>query len=65
MPYSENHTDLLPEIDRMIRDKVDIDIIWEYTDNLLLKQTYGLTDDEISLAKRIWKQLSNRRLGRK
>ena len=65
LPYNEAHSVLLPEIDRMIREKVDIDTILEYTDNKLLKQTYGLTDIEISIAKRIWKKLSNRRLGRK
>jgi hypothetical protein len=64
LPYNEAHSILLPEIDRMIRDKIDIDTILEYTDNILLKQTYGLTDIEISIAKRIWKKLSARRLNR-
>ena len=65
IPYKPENQIMFSVIDKMIRDKVNIDTILEYTDNILLKQTYGLTDNEISLAKGIWKKLSNRRLGRK
>lgn len=64
LPYDEAHSILLPEIDRMIREKVDIDAILEYTDNILLKQTYKFTDKEIKLSNSIWKKLSSRRLNR-
>ena len=45
LPYNEAHSALLPEIDRMIREKVDIDTILEYTDNIILKDTYNFTDN--------------------
>lgn len=65
LPYNDNHADLLPEIDKMIRDKVDIDVILDFTDNVFLRNSFGLTQNEIRIAKRIWRKLSNRRLGRK
>jgi adenine-specific DNA-methyltransferase len=64
LPYNENNTDLLPLIDKMIREKKDISEILKITNQKILKENYGLSDSEIELAHSIWKKLSNRRLNR-
>ncbi|WP_047416506.1 class I SAM-dependent methyltransferase [Cellulophaga sp. Hel_I_12] len=64
LPYNENNSDLLPLIDKMIREKKDISEILKITNQKILKENYGLSDSEIELAHSIWKKLSNRRLNR-
>lgn len=64
LPYNENNSTLLPVIDRMIREKNDISEILEKTNQLVLKQNFGLSDEEIKLADGIWRKLSKRRLSR-
>lgn len=64
LPYDENNSTLLPVIDRMIRGKNDISEILEKTNQLVLKQNFGLSDEEIKLADGIWRKLSKRRLSR-
>ena len=64
IPYNERNDKILPKIDLMIREKVDINKILEYTDDFVLKKGFGFTDSEIKLANNIWKKLLKRRLGR-
>lgn len=64
LPYNSNNADLLPEIDKMIRDKKDISEILKMTNHKILKKNFGFTDSEIELADSIWKKLSKRRLTR-
>lgn len=64
LPYNENNADLLPIIDKMIREKKDISELLKITNQKILKENYGLTYEEIDLADSIWKKLSNRRLNR-
>lgn len=64
IPYSENNSELLTEIDNRLRNKQSILEILEYTNNIILKETFGFTDKEIAIADSIWKKLSNRRLNR-
>ena len=64
LPYNENNSDLLPVIDKMIREKKDISEILKITNQKILKENYGLSDSEIELADSIWKKLSKRRLNR-
>ena len=64
IPYNEKNDKILPKIDSMIRDKVDINKILEYTDDIVLKKGFGFSDSEIRLANRIWKKLLKRRLNR-
>ncbi|WCC41745.1 class I SAM-dependent methyltransferase [Tenacibaculum finnmarkense] len=64
LPYNENNAELLPVIDKMIREKKDISELLEITNKKILKENFGLTDSEIKLADGIWKKLSNRRLNR-
>ena len=64
LPYNENNSDLLPIIDKMIREKKDISEILKITNQRILKDNFGFTDSEIKLADSIWKKLSNRRLNR-
>lgn len=64
LPYSENNATLLPEIDNMIREKNDIEEIVKITNQIILKENYGLSKKEIGLAHSIWKKLSQRRLNR-
>ncbi|RDI49554.1 Eco57I restriction-modification methylase domain-containing protein [Flavobacterium glaciei] len=64
LPYNENNSNLLPIIDKMIREKKDISEILKITNQKILKENYGLSDYEIELADSIWKKLSKRRLNR-
>jgi adenine-specific DNA methylase len=64
LPYKDENADLLSQIDKMLRAKTNIDEILKISNERILKQGYGFTDDEIKLANRIWKKLSNRRLNR-
>ena len=42
----------------------DNSVILKITNEKILKENYGLTNEEIELADSIWKKLSNRRLNR-
>jgi adenine-specific DNA-methyltransferase len=64
LPYEEKNEELLLLIDEKIRNKTNIEEIVKITNEIILKQNYGLTDNEIEIAHRIWKKLSSRRLGR-
>jgi len=64
LPYNEKNSELLPIIDKMIREKKDISELLKITNEKILKENYGLTNEEIELADSIWKKLSNRRLNR-
>ena len=64
LPYNEKNAELLPIIDKMIREKKDISELLKITNEIILKENYGLTNEEIELADGIWKKLSNRRLNR-
>jgi len=64
LPYDEKNAELLPIIDKMIRQKKDISELLKITNEKILKENYGLTNEEIDLADNIWKKLSNRRLNR-
>jgi adenine-specific DNA methylase len=64
IPYSETHEALLKEIDNRLRKKQTIHEILEYTNNIILKDTFGFSDEEIAIAHSIWKKLSERRLNR-
>ena len=44
--------------------KGEIDKILEHTDSVLLREGFGLTDDEIKVLHDIWDKLRNRRLNR-
>ncbi|MCI2228289.1 class I SAM-dependent methyltransferase [Polaribacter sp. MSW13] len=64
LPYNENNAELLPIIDKMIREKKDISELLKITNEKILKENFGLTDSEIELADGIWQKLSKRRLNR-
>lgn len=65
LPYHKDNAELLVNIDKMVRNKVDIEEILKLTNQVILKEHYGLTQKEIKLAHNIWKKLSMRRLNRK
>jgi adenine-specific DNA-methyltransferase len=64
LPYHKDNTILLSQIDNLIRDKTDIEEVLKITNQIILKEHFGLTDKEIELAHNIWKKLSSRRLNR-
>ncbi len=64
IPYSEKHTELLSEIDKRLRKKQSIYEILEYTNKIILKDTFGFSDSDIEIADSIWRKLSKRRLNR-
>jgi adenine-specific DNA-methyltransferase len=64
LPYHLDNAALLPQIDKLIRDKTDIEEVLKITNQIILKEHFGLTQEEITLAHNIWKKLSSRRLNR-
>lgn len=64
LPYHKDNTELLGKIDELIRNKTDIEEVLKITNEVILKQHYGLTQKEIDLAHSIWRKLSKRRLNR-
>jgi adenine-specific DNA methylase len=64
LPYHKDNVSLLSQIDKFIRNKTDIDEVLKITNQIILKEHYGLTPKEIDLAHSIWKKLSFRRLNR-
>ena len=64
LPFSENNNGLLDEIDQMLRNKKDIINILEFTDEMILKNGFGLSTKDIKLAHSIWSKLSQRRINR-
>ncbi len=64
LPYHKDNEKLLSQIDELIRNKTDIEEVLKITNQIILKDHYGLTDQEINIAHNIWKKLSRRRLNR-
>jgi len=64
LPYHPDNAALLPKIDEMIRNKADIEDILKLTNQVILKNHFNLSQEEIDLASRIWKKLSLRRRSR-
>ena len=58
LPYRTQNEELLPVIDKMMREKRDIDEILKITNEEILKNGFGFTNKEIKLANSIWKKLS-------
>jgi len=64
LPYQTENNELLDFIDKMMRAKKSIDDILKITNEVILKQHYGLTQKEVDLAHSIWGKLSKCRLNR-
>jgi len=64
LPYHKDNAKLLSKIDRLIRDKTAIEEVLKITNQVILKEHFGLTQKEIDLAHSIWSKLSARRLNR-
>ena len=64
LPYTEENADLLPIIDKMIRNEKDISKLLKITNKKILKESFGFSNADIGLADGIWKKLSQRRLKR-
>jgi len=64
LPYHIANASLLQEIDKLIRNKTDIEDVLKFTNQIILKEHFGFSQTEIDMAHRIWKKLSSRRLNR-
>lgn len=64
LPYHEDNAEILPQIDKLIRDRKRIEDVLKITNQIILKERYGFTQKEIDIAHSIWKKLSFRRLNR-
>jgi adenine-specific DNA-methyltransferase len=64
LPYHKDNAALLAQIDKLIRNKTDIEEVLKTTNQIILREHFGLTQKEIKLAHSIWKKLSYRRLNR-
>lgn len=64
LPYNKNNADLLPQIDKMVREKKDISELLKITNKKILKDNLGFSQADINMADGIWKKLSSRRLNR-
>ena len=65
IPYSAENAKLFDKLDIMMREKKGINEILKITNQKILKDGLGFTDEEIELADSIWRKLSDRRLNRK
>ncbi len=64
LPYHLNHADLMLETDERMRKSEDIEKILSFTNQKILRESYGFSKLDIKLAHNIWKKLSERRLNR-
>lgn len=64
LPYHKDNALLLSEIDKLIRNKTNIGEVLKITNQIILKEHFGLTQEEIKVAHGIWEKLSSRRLNR-
>lgn len=64
LPYHADNGNLLCKIDSMVRGGDDIQKILDYTNQIILKQNFNFTDEEIQIANNIWVKLRERRLYR-
>ena len=65
LPYQESNSIFLDQLDIFMREKRNIYDILSISNNIILRDGYGLTKKEIELADRIWRKLSFRRLNRR
>jgi len=64
LPYHESNAELLPIIDKAIRNNKDITEVLKITNKKILSDNYGMSSKDIDLADGIWRKLSLRRLNR-
>lgn len=64
LPYMPDNSLILKDIDHFLRKKSNINDVLNFTDQILLKENFGMSSSEINTANRIWKKLSARRLNR-
>ncbi len=64
LPYNIQNGYLINKIDFLMREQTSIEEILSVTNQIILKEHYALTDEEINIAHSIWKKLSKRRLNR-
>ncbi len=64
LPYHLENAKILSTIDKLIRSKTHINDILKVTNEIILKEHFGLSSTEIKLAHSIWQKLSHRRLNR-
>lgn len=62
LPYINVSNDKLLELDKMFREKREIDEILDYTNTIILKSAFGFTDEDIVFLNQTRNLLINRRL---
>ncbi len=63
IPYCKNIKDsTFAKLDKMLRSKTDIKEVLNYTDKIILKENYKMSDQEISRLSKIYSKLVTRRL---
>jgi len=65
LPYNEKNAEIADKIDILLRAKTNIFDILKFSNQIILKENFGFSDNEIDLATSIWRKLSERRLNRK
>src|SRR5574344_404263 len=64
LPYRVENEHIFDTLDRMLRRKATADEILDYTDDIILRQGMGFSQEEVSLARSIWHKIVKRRLNR-
>lgn len=64
LPYRVENEDVFDQLDQMLRSKATADEILDFTDDIILRQGMGFSEDEVKLARSIWHKIINRRLSR-
>jgi adenine-specific DNA-methyltransferase len=64
LPYHKDNAVLLSKIDKLVRNKTNIENVLKITNQIILNERLGMSQREIKLAHNIWRKLSARRLNR-
>lgn len=64
LPYNDENSEILDQIDIMMRGGESIDEILSFTDKIILEEHCEFSESDIRVANNIWKKLLRRRLDR-
>lgn len=65
LPYRKENAEIFNKLDAMLRNNTPSDEMLDFTDDFILRKGIGLTEEEMKMARSIWKKLMGRRLNRK
>lgn len=64
LPYHEGNEQLFDELNKMVRMKEPTEKILDFSDNIILRKNYALSEKEVMLCRSIWQKLVAHRMNR-